>query len=644
MTIETFNLADLVQTLFEESGDALLLFDPETEQLIDVNPTAEKMTGFPRDVLLRMPVHSLFRSENPGGLQRLRQSARKSNPLRAQDGYFLRHQREGVWVAVNLTVSRLHADARTLCLVVARDVSERRDAQLRLQKTEAVLRANVARYRSLVENLEQCVFLKDADFRFVAVNSPFCRAVGRSEEEILGRNDFDFYPADLARKFRDDDRQVLQGKRIDVEEQSLVAGRPRVVRVVKTPVREEHGRIVGVLGIFWDVTEQRNLEAQLRQAQKMDAIGQLAGGVAHDFNNLLTAILGNLSLLSGSIPMDPTARELLHAAESAAIRAATLTGQLLGFARRTRLHAEATNLNALIDEVVSLLRRTIDPRIRLQTQQQPDLWPLLADAGHINQVLMNLCLNARDAMPDGGILLLETSNVTLGPERVRQQLEARSGEFVCLKVSDDGCGMTEEIRQHIFEPFFTTKGPGKGTGLGLATVFGIVKQHQGWIECDSEEGRGTEFRLYLPRHRPSAEAVAESATQRSEAARLHGTETILFVDDEPTLRNLGRTTLQRHGYKVLLAEDGREALEVYEREGGKIDLVILDLTMPQLSGRDTFRRLRELDPEVRVLFASGYSAEQLTRQEQEQIAGFISKPYRPRDLAAVVRETLDKPQ
>ena len=642
MTIETFNLADLVQTLFEESGDALLLFDPETEQLIDVNPTAEKMTGFPRDVLLRMPVHSLFRSENPGGLQRLRQSARKSNPLRAQDGYFLRHQREGVWVAVNLTVSRLHADARTLCLVVARDVSERRDAQLRLQKTEAVLRANVARYRSLVENLEQCVFLKDADFRFVAVNSPFCRAVGRSEEEILGRNDFDFYPADLARKFRDDDRQVLQGKRIDVEEQSLVAGRPRVVRVVKTPVREEHGRIVGVLGIFWDVTEQRNLEAQLRQAQKMDAIGQLAGGVAHDFNNLLTAILGNLSLLSGSIPMDPTARELLHAAESAAIRAATLTGQLLGFARRTRLHAEATNLNALIDEVVSLLRRTIDPRIRLQTQQQPDLWPLLADAGHINQVLMNLCLNARDAMPDGGILLLETSNVTLGPERVRQQLEARSGEFVCLKVSDDGCGMTEEIRQHIFEPFFTTKGPGKGTGLGLATVFGIVKQHQGWIECDSEEGRGTEFRLYLPRHRPSAEAVAESATQRSEAARLHGTETILFVDDEPTLRNLGRTTLQRHGYKVLLAEDGREALEVYEREGGKIDLVILDLTMPQLSGRDTFRRLRELDPEVRVLFASGYSAEAVPEEEQALSCGFIGKPYRPEALVGGVRAALER--
>jgi PAS domain S-box-containing protein len=510
------------------------------------------------------------------------------------------------------------------------------------RQSEQALRASEACYRSLIENLEQCIFLKDTEFRFVTVNPPFCQAVGREAEEIVGHTDFDFYPPELARKFREDDRQVLQGRRLETEEESMIGGQRRIVRVVKTPVREEQGRIVGVLGIFWDITEQRCLEAQLRQAQKMEAIGQLAGGVAHDFNNLLTAILGNLSLLADHVGPDPAAQDMLRAGEAAALRAANLTSQLLGFARRALLRPEATNLNILIDEVVGLLRHTIDPRIIIEVRHDPNLWPVLADAGHVSQVLMNLCLNSRDAMPAGGHLLIETANAVLRPEKVRHQLEAHSGDVVCLRVSDTGLGMTEEVRAHLFEPFFTTKGQGKGTGLGLATVFGIVKQHHGWIECTSQPREGTVFSIYLPRFHLPRPQNAESDPMRPESGQLKGTETILFVDDEPILRNLGRTILQQHGYRVLVAEDGIEAIELFQREQGKIDLVILDLTMPRLSGRDTLRELRLLDTEVRVLFASGFSHEQLSIEEQEQTVGFVAKPYRPRELVSLVRQTLDQ--
>ena len=262
-----------------------------------------------------------------------------------------------------------------------------------------------------------------------------------------------------------------------------------------------------------------------------------------------------------------------------------------------------------------------------------------ADPGQINQVLMNLCLNARDAMSEGGQLLLETSNVTLDEDAVRLRLEACTGDFVRLRVRDTGRGISADIMPRIFEPFFTTKAPGKGTGLGLAMVFGIVKQHQGWIDCASVVNDGARFDIYLPRCQP--EATARTAVPPSLCPQ-HGTETILLADDEPMIRNLGRTILQSYGYQVHLAEDGLKAVEIYQREKAHIDLVILDLTMPQLSGRDAFRQLLQIDPEVRVLFASGYSAEHVSDLERERILGFVAKPYRPEDLAFTVRSVLDQ--
>lgn len=521
--------------------------------------------------------------------------------------------------------------------------------------------------RTLLENLEQSIFLKDAELRIIAVNRRYCEAVGRPEAEILGKTDLDFYPVELAEKYRADDRRVLtEGRRLELEEQNLYKGKIRRVRVIKTPVRDNAERIIGVLGIFWDVTEQHALEEQLRQSQKMEAVGQLAGGVAHDFNNLLTAILGNLSLMQAVLPSDDPQRPLLDATERAAWRAATLTRQLLGFSRRTLLHPEPLSTNQTVHEVADLLQRTIDPRITLRTNKAEDLWPVLADPNQMSQVLMNLCLNARDAVtplldgsrchqPSGTLtvqlgspdlptadesatILLETRNVTLTVEDVSDQVQARPGEFVRLRVCDNGTGISPESQAHIFEPFFTTKGPGKGTGLGLAMVFGIVQQHRGWIECHSVQGHGTRFDIFLPRHHASA-AVNVAPPPRKPAG---GNESILLVDDEPLVRNLGRAILEKFGYRVLLAHDGQDAIEVFLRERVRIDLIVLDLTMPRLSGRDAMRQLRNLDADVRIVLASGYSAEHITEEDHEHVLGFVSKPYRPEDLAGVVRAALDR--
>jgi PAS domain S-box-containing protein len=512
------------------------------------------------------------------------------------------------------------------------DITERKRAHEALRKSEA-------KYRSLIENLTQSVFLKDADLNFIAVNGPFCVGLGHPESEILGKSDLDFFPAEMAEQFRADDRIVLtEGRRLEREEQCLLDAKLRTVQTVKSPVRDETGRVVGVLGIFWDVTEQRTLEAQLRQAQKMDAVGQMAGGIAHDFNNLLTAVLGNLELAQIDLPDTHPARELLTSAIKAGFRAAELTRQLLSFARQTPLRPGLVNVNTCIDETFRLLRRTIDPRITLDTRPAADLWSVQADPSQMGQVLMNLCLNSRDAMPKGGTLSLETANVTLDEAAAVEHIGGRAGEFIRLGVADNGEGMPPEILEHVFEPFFTTKGPGKGTGLGLAVVFGIVKQHGGWIECQSTIGRGTRFDIYLPRCRepelPSA-GISDGGVRG-------GCETVLLADDQDMVRTLGRDILARFGYRVLLAADGQEALDVYRQRASEIDLVILDYAMPRLSGLDCLRQLRELKPNLPVLFSSGYYSEQaLQALEKEEAVSFVAKPYRATELARSVRAILD---
>jgi PAS domain S-box-containing protein len=385
--------------------------------------------------------------------------------------------------------------------------------------------------------------------------------------------------------------------------------------------------------------ELKRAQAQLLQAQKMEAIGQLAGGIAHDFNNLLTSIGGFTELLLREAPEGSQPYEDLLQIKVATERATALTRQLLLFTRQKEGKHYPIQLNSVVEETHDLLERSIPKEITIELHLEPQLWTVEADPSQMSQVLMNLCLNARDAMPDGGTLTLETRNVTLDEERAQAVLAAQPGRYVRLSVSDTGCGMRPEVQARLFEPFFTTKEVGKGTGLGLAVAYGIVRGHGGFITTYSEEGEGSTFRIYL--------LAIESAVEEREAEELElptGTETILLVDDEETVRKLGQRILERCGYIVLMAANGFQALEIYQTHRGEIALVVLDMVMPQMRGRECLRRLQKLDPQVRVLISTGYTANSSAQEMvSEGALGVVEKPFLLQDFAIAVRMALDKP-
>lgn len=533
-----------------------------------------------------------------------------------------------VWVLEN--VSLLEEPEGEVLEGTVIDITDRKRA-------EEALRASESKYRTLINHLDQGIFLKDRELRYVTVNPIFCEGVGKTEEELIGKTLLDVFPNQpLTEKSRLIENAVLNEERsIESEERVIVRGQPNAIRIRRTPVKDAAGTVVGLLGICWDVTEQRELEAQLRLVQKMEAIGQLAGGIAHDFNNLLTIMLGNLSfVLSGSLEF-PAALDLLRNVEKAGLRAAELTQTLLGFSHRGTVAAVPCSLNEAIDEVVRLTRSTLPTTIDVEIRAEPRLGLVQADPTQLNQVLTNLTLNARDAMPRGGKIVYQTSRFHPNEDYLSTHVEARAGDFVRLRVQDTGAGIPPEIRQRIFEPFFTTKEKGKGTGLGLATVFSIVKQHRGWIVCDSEIGRGTTFDIFLPRVEAAA-APTETPPPSSTEAKV----TILVVDDEAMIRQLTKTILTRAGYEVLVAENGVVALELFRAQPDRIALVILDAVMPRLSGRETLSELARIYPSVKVLFSSGFSTEQLTLHEFPQVRGFLPKPYRTEQLVQKVVEIL----
>ena len=393
-----------------------------------------------------------------------------------------------------------------------------------------------------------------------------------------------------------------------------------------------------LLTLVHDVSERRQLENQLRQSQKMEAVGRLAGGVAHDFNNLLAVITGYCDLLLRKLQPESPERSEVEEIRNAADGASSLTRQLLAFSRRQVVELRVLDLNLVVERLEKMLRRITGEDVELVTRFAPDLPSIRADAGQLEQVLMNLVVNSRDAMPTGGRLLIETAAVDLGDDYVREHHGAVPGHYVMLAVTDTGCGMDEQTRAHIFEPFFTTKGVGEGTGLGLATVYGIVKQSNGFIWVYSEVGKGTTFKIYLPQVDEAAEAPSATV---SDPASLQGSEAILVVEDSPQLRTLIREVLELHGYQVLDAPNGQEALAVAARPGTHVDLLLTDVIMPGMNGRELADQLSARQPGLKVVFASGYTADALTRYGVEQGSGYLQKPFSPKVLATKVREILD---
>jgi PAS domain S-box-containing protein len=450
-------------------------------------------------------------------------------------------------------------------------------------------------------------------------------------------------------------RQVVEGKIAAAMEYPLRGkeGEERIIAWNFTVLPDAAGKPTSVIAVGTDVTERRRLERQIIAMQKLEAVGTLAGGVAHDFNNILTGILGNLdlarrSLDAGSPALAPV-QESIHASE----RAARLVRQLLEFSRRSPVEWSAVNVGAVVEEVVQLFSKTIDRKVGVEVSVPENLWPAAADSGQLHQVLMNLCVNALDAVmermeaersftpaPDGFRVRVSAENATIGEEYCRTYPFARPGEFVLLSVSDDGIGMDEETQRRVFEPFFTTKKLGRGTGLGLSTVFGIVKQHAGWINLESRKDRGSTFQVYIPR---SAGPVKREEPIPVPVPSSRGQETILLADDEEMIRDLGKQILEMHGYTVITAVDGRQAIDRYIRHRNKIDLVILDLTMPHLSGVEVMERIRNIDAGAKVLLSSGYLSEITgTSGKASKASAFLPKPYRPDLLATTVRELLDR--
>jgi len=393
-------------------------------------------------------------------------------------------------------------------------------------------------------------------------------------------------------------------------------------------------------GILRDLTERNALEAQLRQSQKMEAFGQLAGGVAHDFNNLLTIIIGCSDMLLPMIPRDELTYELVADIRTAGDRAAALTQQLLAFSRRQLLEPKVVNLNETVAEVEKMLRRLIGEDVELASNLDPALQPVRVDPGQIEQVLVNLAVNARDAMPRGGQLTIKTRNVVWTEEYCRTHLGFMPGRYVMISMTDTGCGMTPDVKRRVFEPFFTTKGAGKGTGLGLATVFGIVRQSGGQVNVYSEVDVGTSLQVYLPAVEQSGEF--EPARETSEAMRM-GSETILVVEDEQAVRKIAKLALESHGYTVLEAASGAVALALVEKYPKPIHLVVSDVVMPGMSGRELSVELRKIRPDFRILFISGYTDDAVVRHGIVQAEeAFLQKPFSPSSLARKVREVLDR--
>jgi signal transduction histidine kinase len=409
------------------------------------------------------------------------------------------------------------------------------------------------------------------------------------------------------------------------------------------PLRGADGSVVGVIGVGFDVTDREQarkqeaqLTAQLRQAQKMEAIGRLAGGVAHDFNNYLTCIMGNLSLLEGRVNQEVEA--CLVEANAAVDNAASLTRQLLAFSRKQVISPRPISLSSLVERLSRILERLVGARIQLRTRCAPELWSVNADPGQLEQVLVNLVMNARDAISDEGEVLIETRNLQLsaGPEPLPP------GDYVCLSVRDSGRGLSDVVRARLFEPFFTTKDQGAGTGLGLATVYGAVQQNGGAITVESELGKGTTFRILLPRvEAPCAQDAPLTSTSMS--ALSGGTETILVVEDEPSVLDLALCTLQQLGYNVLPCASADEALRTFGEYRGRIELLVTDVVMPRMNGRELSARINALRPGISVLFSSGYGENIIAKQGIiDDGLHFIGKPYRPRELAAKVRVLLDQ--
>jgi len=620
--------------LFETAKDGILILDFKTGQIADVNPFLIEMLGYTHGEFVGKklweigPFKDISASRSAFGELQTKGVIRYEDlPLETKDG-----RRINVEFVSNV----YPVDGTQVVQCNIRDITER-------VRAEAALKISETHHRSVFEGAVHGIYRGTLDGRFLDVNPALVAMLGYSSaEEVLKLSVSQDVFAEPEEGLR-----LLHKWQLTTEIEEEVHWKRRdqrsiTVRLSGRVLRTENQKAAGVEVIAEDVTERRALEEQLRQAQKIEAVGQLAGGMAHEFNNYLGIVLGYSELLLEEAGTTEGLRRNVAEIKAATQRAASVTRQLLALSRRQVLEPKILDVNAVVWETHKLLRRLIPGNIDLVPVLEPNLQPVKVDPAQIQQILINLVVNARDAMPQGGKVVIETANVELDEEYAGHHIEVQPGRYVMLAVSDNGSGIDAQTQARIFEPFFTTKQEGKGTGLGLSTVYGIVRQSGGHITVESALREGTRFRIYLP---PTAvtELKVEDETPPMQTEILSGTETVLVVEDEPALRRLISVSLEKRGYTVLAAEDGTEAIRILENNPGKIDLVVSDIMMPKLNGLELRKKAILLRTEMRFLFISGYAEDTIGRTAHlPQDAGYVEKPFLPIELARKVRSLLNE--
>ncbi len=632
-------LSGLYDLILNSVGEGIFGMD-ETGKTTFVNPAARRLLGWTAGELLGRSAHEAFHqcgSESdavPASDCQILAAMRDGTTYRGHDDRFFTSS--GTTVQVDWVSTPMEVDGSIVGAVVTfSDVTSRRAAEASLRKSEA-------EYRGLVENATYGIYRSHPTKGFLTVNSALVAMLGYgTAEELLDVSlETELYvkPSDrnrLLEKFRNSDR--VDGVEVDWTKKD---GSRITVRLSGRILHSDEGSVEGFEMIAADVTDRRKLESQLRQAQKMEAVGRLTGGIAHDFNNLLSVILANTQILLPDAANLHGFRAGLAEIEGAASRAAAMVKQLLGFSRHADLSLTATDLGAVVDEVASLLQRLLPADIEVKLHAPERASMAVADAGAVEQILLNLATNARDAMPDGGGLTIEVNHKRLREADKWETPWVVPGEYVCVAVTDTGFGMDKTTAAMMFEPFFTTKPPGVGTGLGMAMVYGLMKQHSGFVHAYSEPNKGTTIKLYFPASQTEAKAEASTSACLEQCG---GTETILLVEDEEALRRTGQLVLERLGYSVITAADGADALKQYEADSSAIDLIISDVVMPKMGGQDLLKELRLAGDDVPFILASGYR--ECDTQERAAIAltvPYLQKPWTVQELAHQVRSALDE--
>jgi PAS domain S-box-containing protein len=609
--------------------------------LVQANLTLATMLGTPRSALLRRPFSRFVFEDDQGLWFLLRKNLLADRSPQSCQLRMIAADRS--YLSAQLTVTSAIDERGDLELrVAATDVTARQQAERESKTARAQLDA-------IIDSTPSHIFALDRAQRLTLVNAAMALHHGRSKADMLGCTVDDLYEPDSARAVRAVNARVLRtGDSESLEQQIVTMGAtaPRVVLAAKAPLRDPDGVVIGLSGVLTDITEWRlaeveraSLSAQLQQAQKMESIGRLAGGVAHDFNNQLGVIIGHADFALSRLDASQPEHEEFTEIRNAALRSAELTRQLLSFARRQAIQPSVLALNATVAPALKMLGRLIGESIALVWQPGAELWPVTMDAAQIDQILANLAVNARDAIAGYGTITVATNNCVRDEAWCASRADAVAGEYVCLTVADSGSGIDAEALAKIFEPFYTTKETGKGTGLGLASVYGAVRQNGGFITVASEVGQGTTFAIYLPRSTQPPEPPTASVAS---SPRARGAETILLVEDEAAVRRLTVKALAAHGYTVLAADGPQQAIQLAQEHGDAIALLLSDVVMPGMGGVALTEMLVASHPHLRHLFTSGYAMQDGEAVETAQAANFLAKPFTLAALTDKVREVLDR--